>query len=106
MAISQLELAFRVGAGLFVIVAPTLLFLALWRGLESMRDDELIERARQRADGVEQSNGEWTVDRSAVSLVPNSGSNHAETVACPNCGTENRTGVTYCQDCLDKIVDP
>ena len=36
MALGQLELAARVLAGLFVIVAPTLLFLGLWHGLQSM----------------------------------------------------------------------
>ncbi|MBX0295920.1 DUF7577 domain-containing protein [Haloarcula nitratireducens] len=106
MALSQLELAFRVGAGLFVIVAPTLLFLALWRGLESMRDDELVERARQRAENTERSSTEWTVGRSPVSVVPNSGPNDSETAACPSCGTENRTGVTYCRECLGRIDDP
>ncbi|MBV0925618.1 zinc ribbon domain-containing protein [Halomicroarcula limicola] len=106
MALSQLELAFRVGAGLFVIVAPTLLFLALWRGLESMRDDELVERARQRAENAERSSTEWSVGGSAVSVVPDSGASRAETVACPSCGTENRTGVTYCQACLGEIADP
>ncbi|MBX0322512.1 zinc ribbon domain-containing protein [Halomicroarcula sp. F13] len=106
MAIGQLELAFRVASGLFVIVAPTVMFLALWRGLEAMRDDELIERAQQRAEAMEQSGSEWSVDATAVTAAVTSGDPVPdEMVACPSCGTANRAGVTYCQQCLHELDD-
>jgi len=93
--LGQLELAARVTAGMVVIVAPTLLFLALWRGLEAMRDDELVRRARQRAEGMEESGSPFDV-------VPTP--SHAPgDVQCPNCGAGNREGVQYCQQCLSRL---
>ncbi|WP_254272761.1 DUF7577 domain-containing protein [Haloarcula marina] len=104
MALSQLELALRVALGLFVIVAPTLLFLALWRGLEAMRDDELIERAQQRAQRMEGSGSEWRLDATAVTAAVTGDDPVPEgTVACPSCGVRNRSDVTYCQQCLNKL---
>ena len=93
MAVGQLELAARVLAGLFVIVAPTLLFLALWRGLQAMRDDELVRRVRERADQSDEMGVSFSV-------VPRPDSS---TVACPNCGAGNRSGVAYCKDCLSPL---
>ena len=46
MAVGEVVLAARVAAGLFVIVAPTLLFLALWRGLQALNDDDLVQRVQ------------------------------------------------------------
>jgi hypothetical protein len=79
MALGELVLAARVAAGLFVIVAPTVLFLALWRGLQAMADDELVERARQRAAATD---------------------SPSKPVACPACGAGNSDGVAYCRQCL------
>lgn len=39
-----MELLFRVLVAAFVCIAPTVLFLGLWRGLHWMQDDELTER--------------------------------------------------------------
>lgn len=108
MPLGEVELAFRVAAGLFVIVAPTLMFLALWRGLEAMRDDELIERARQRADTMEQSptGSDLSLDPVAVTTAPvASDSPPAEPVVCGTCGATNVSGVTYCRECLDELPD-
>jgi hypothetical protein len=93
MAVGQLELAARVAAGMFVIVAPTLLFLALWRGLQAMRDDELVRRVQERAEGADEMGVSFNV-------VPQPDSS---TVACPNCGTGNRSGVAYCKQCLSPL---
>jgi hypothetical protein len=92
MALGQLELAARVAAGLFVIVAPTLLFLALWRGLTSMQDDALVQRVRRRAESMEEP---------GLSAVPSPTS--SPLVTCPNCGTGNRDGVNYCRHCLSAL---
>ncbi|WP_424001627.1 DUF7577 domain-containing protein [Haloarcula salina] len=103
MPIGQVELAFRVLTGLFVIVAPALLFLGLWRGLEAMRDDELIEQAQQRAETLEQS------PAGSPSVAPSPG-RHASApsapsvVRCPSCGTRNMRDATYCQECLAELV--
>jgi len=93
MALGQLELAARVLAGLFVIVAPTLLFLGLWRGLQSMQDDALVERVRQRVE---------TSDASPMSLSP-APSPSSPAVSCPACGATNRDGVAYCRQCLSPL---
>jgi hypothetical protein len=90
MAVGEVVLAARVAAGLFVIVAPTLLFLALWRGLQAMKDDELVQRVQQRADGMDQTRSPLTAP------VPS-------TVPCPHCGTGNRRDVSYCRDCLASL---
>jgi len=104
MAIGQLQLALRVAAGLFVVVAPTLMFLALWRGLEAMRDDELIQRARRRAE-ADRSDSEWQVDTASLTdLAPSGDPAMAQrTTTCRSCGAENQTDVTYCRQCLDSI---
>lgn len=44
------EVAFRILVGVFVIVAPTILFLLLWRVLMLIRDDRLIERVYAESD--------------------------------------------------------
>lgn len=97
--VSQIELAFRVAAGLFVIVAPTLLFLGLWRGLEAMKDEELVERVEETE--------EFSVSRSptsiASSVLPDG---DAETTTCQSCGTPNLGDATYCQECLGKLSSP
>lgn len=95
--VGQLELAARVAAGLFVIVAPTLLFLGLWRGLEAMKDEELIERARKQ-----QSVSSSPASTPTPSVLPQTG---AETTTCDECGTPNVADATYCQECLSKVSD-
>lgn len=93
MALGELELAARVAAGLFVIVAPTLLFLGLWRGLQSMRDDALVQRVRERAEGNE---------TATFSLSP-SAAPDSPVVTCSACGAGNRDGVAYCRQCLSPL---
>ena len=96
--VGQFELALRVASALFVIVAPTLLFLGLWRGLEAMKDDEIIERAREE--------GYFTTSpapkKVASSVLPDA---TAETTTCDTCGTLNIDDATYCQECLGKLPD-
>jgi hypothetical protein len=88
MALGQIELAARVAAGLFVIVAPTVLFLTLWRGLQAMQDDALVERVRQRT---------------AAGSPQVAAGSPSKPVTCPNCGAGNRTGVAYCRQCLSAL---
>jgi hypothetical protein len=95
--VGQVELAARVAMGLFVIVAPTLLFMGLWRGLEAMKDEELIERAREH-ESVSTS----PTSGLAPSMFPDTGT---ETRTCDSCGTPNVADATYCQECLSKLSD-
>ncbi|GCF13699.1 hypothetical protein Harman_16340 [Haloarcula mannanilytica] len=106
MAIGQLELAFRVVVTLFAIAAPTLLFLGLWRGLDAMRDDELIERARQRAEATDQSptEADWPLDPLPDSgQSPLTADDSGPVVTCETCGTPNMQDATYCQECLSEL---
>jgi len=106
MAIGQFELAVRVLMGLFVVVAPTLLFLGLWKGLTYLRDDELIERAR-RMEG----RSSPSPDPTGISAFPasafdgNEGEEAQETVVCDACGTANRAGVRFCRECFGRLPD-
>jgi hypothetical protein len=105
MALSQVELALRVIAGLFVIVAPTLLFLGLWRGLEAMRDDELIQQAHQRAESMNQSTPgtDWSVDALTGAEVSPLSETKLSVVTCDTCGTPNMQDASYCQECLTEL---
>jgi len=95
--IGQFELAVRVGATLFVIVAPTLLFLGLWRGLEVMQDDELVARVRD---------GEF--DSATTSMMPSvlPGGDADRTTTCEGCGTPNLADARFCQECLGRLSSP
>lgn len=93
----------RLAVAIFVMIAPTLCFLGLIRGLERLRDDDLItEWARTRGDGDVSANddvlavlaGEMGVDTDGIS-----------TVRCPACGTPNRPGMTFCHGCQGRL-DP
>lgn len=93
MALGQLELAARVLAGLFVIVTPTLLFLGLWHGLQSMQDDTLVQRVRQRTEATQES---------GLLLGPTAPTD-SPVVTCPACGAGNRDGVAYCRQCRSPL---
>jgi len=95
--IGQVELALRVAAGLFVVVAPTLLFLGLWRGLELLQDDALVERVRD---------GEFDSPTTAPrpSMFPDDDGGNPRT--CQSCGTPNLGDARFCQECLGKLSSP
>jgi len=105
MSLGQVELALRVIAGLFVIVAPTLLFLGLWRGLEAMRDDELIQQAHQRAEMGDQSpaGADWPVDGLTDDEASPLSETNMSVVTCGTCGTPNMQDASYCQECLTEL---
>ncbi|KZX46806.1 MULTISPECIES: zinc ribbon domain-containing protein [unclassified Haloarcula] len=105
MSLGQVELALRVIAGLFVIVAPTLLFLGLWRGLEAMRDDELIQQVHQRAEMRDQSptRADWPVDTLTDDEASPLSETNMSVVTCGTCGTPNMQDASYCQECLTEL---
>ena len=94
------ELAFRLAVAGFVILAPTFMFLGLWRLLMRMRNGELVERvlANDRVDGA------WSDDEFATPTVirlvrPTAGSGGR----CPNCGASNPETASYCAGCLGRL---
>jgi len=102
MDIGQFELALRVLTILFVIVAPALLFSGSRRGSTYLRDDELIERARQMEGRSSPSPGPPSV--SALVASPFETSDDAA-VVCEACGTSNRAGVQFCRECFARLPE-
>jgi len=88
-----MEAVYALLVTLVIAVLPTLLFLGLWHGLQYMRDDELIDRLKDDHDTVGSRRGLMSDGPIATS----SG------VQCPSCGTSNRPGMEYCQQCLDEL---
>lgn len=94
----------RLAVAGFVMIAPTLCFLGLVRGLERLRDDDLInEWARRRGENVE---GEFTEQDDVLAVLANEigvDAGESSTVRCPACGTPNRAGVTFCHECQGRL---
>ncbi len=101
----NLETAFRVFVGGVVIVAPTLLFLALWRGLMALRDDDLVNRTM---------NGDFgPIPESPITAAMfgfggsqpsrTANSTHGKQVRCGQCGAVNPEYADYCGNCLDEL---
>ncbi|MCL9814492.1 DUF7577 domain-containing protein [Natranaeroarchaeum aerophilus] len=107
---STLTILWRLAVTAFVIVAPTLLFLGLLRGLELLRDDELINKIADAehlrvddtddllrilsTDTVIDSDADPALDRLADATT---------TTRCQHCGAPNQSTATYCHDCLEPI---
>lgn len=92
----------RLAVAAFVIIAPTILFLGLVRGLERLRDDDLIN--------------EWASNRGAENEITTNDDVLAvlaggldferaggSSVHCPACGVTNQTSMRYCRECLSRL---
>ena len=103
----NVEIVFRLVVAGVLVVAPTMLFLGLWRGLMALRNDNLVNRTL---------NGEFgrfsdgpvpeRFFRTAVGGGPATdsvASNDLGTVRCPKCGQTNPRYADYCGDCLDSL---
>ena len=97
---TPIELAFRVGVAVVVILAPTVMFLGFWRLLMRMRNGELVERVMQDDRVV----GEWSSDEFAqpgiVGMLRPAGSSAGQ---CPHCGQTNPEEAAYCAGCLERL---
>jgi len=98
--VAPLELAFRVGVAVLVILAPTAMFLGLWRLLMRMRNGELVERVMQddRVD-EEWSTGEFA-QPSVLDVLQPTGTSGGQ---CPRCGATNPEEAAYCAGCLERL---
>lgn len=95
-----MDIAFRLAVAGFVIVAPSLLFVGLWRGLHALRDDRLIERLTDDATGRP------LVRPHDLVPAPNPDAElDVDVVSCNRCGAANLDGMTFCQDCLSRLPD-
>ncbi|WP_458189374.1 hypothetical protein [Haladaptatus sp. NG-WS-4] len=100
------ELTFRVLVGGVLTIAPTILFLGLWRGLMALRDDDLVNRTMNGEFGAIPESpisavmfGQGTVDRNPT---------RSEEVAegwrrCRACDELNPDYAEYCHTCLKKL---
>jgi hypothetical protein len=96
------ELLGRLAVAVFVMIAPTLCFLGLVRGLERVRDDDLINewaRTHGADDDLTDHDDVLAVLASGVGIETDDSS----TVRCPACGTRNRAGMTFCHDCQGRL---
>ncbi|WP_222918864.1 zinc ribbon domain-containing protein [Natrinema sp. SYSU A 869] len=93
----------RLAVAAFVMIAPTLCFLGLVRGLERLRDDDIINEWAQRRGG-EGPHDDIDHDVLAV-LADEMGVEAADssTVRCPACGAPNRPGMAYCRGCQNRL---
>ncbi|PSQ01536.1 hypothetical protein BRC94_03715 [Halobacteriales archaeon QS_5_70_17] len=99
------------------VVAPTLLFVGLWRGLVRMRDDDLVNRVLNANGGgfdvdparaVPPALAPVGPDRKEV--VPGSGGGgdagpalaSAGPGICRSCGAVAAAGVEYCERCRER----
>lgn len=93
-----LETIGRLAVAGFVMVAPTLLFLGLVRGLERLRDDAFVDQwlAEQ---GHDLEDDVLTVIAGGLGVEDDGASG----VRCAACGTPNLPDATYCQHCLERL---
>jgi hypothetical protein len=105
-SISDAELAFRVLVGVFVIVAPSALFVGLDRFLVHLRDDDLVNKALNRVDGRP---GGPKSPASVLTAGIIDGDDDRRraggpaVATCPSCGAPNPTVANYCDSCLSKL---
>ncbi|MFC4357177.1 zinc ribbon domain-containing protein [Halobium salinum] len=84
-----------------ICVAPSLLFLGLWRGLMRLRDDDLIDRTSD--DWNEPYVGPTIVPRSVVPGSDQKVPARVDFVVCDQCGAPNAEGSRYCHECLSRV---
>ncbi|NHN59359.1 MULTISPECIES: zinc ribbon domain-containing protein [Halorussus] len=118
-----MNLALRLMVACLVIAGPTVLFLAMMRGLEKMRDDalllalaerddaprdvsnaaaEALNRGPIRADGR---GADADDDPASTADAPASTADDYALGAftCSTCGASNMTGAKYCGQCLGEL---
>ncbi|MDB2241929.1 hypothetical protein [Halorubrum ezzemoulense] len=88
-------LGWRLAVAAVAIAGPTLLYLGLWRLLEWLRDDALIERLAARG-AVER-------PRPAAADVLAAATSGVDDRRCPACGTVAVAGETECRECRRPI---
>lgn len=96
-----MELVFRLLVAAFVVVAPSVLFVGLWRGLHALRDDRLVARMEEHA--TEPKRHTNLSPTSLLSVGTGSSSDRPSVVTCGSCGTPNPNGVTFCHECLSRL---
>jgi hypothetical protein len=99
-SLSTLELGFRLAVAVFVVAAPSALFVAFYRLLVRMRDDDLVNSVLAHVDET----GPRTRSPAAV-LTGGAldGGPRSATVSCDACGAVNPPFADYCGACLSSL---
>jgi hypothetical protein len=100
-AVSDVELAFRLLVAGFVVVAPTALFVAFYRLLVRMRDDDLVNQVLDRTQEVRSRQADPATVLTGGVL--RGGTGGERTRDCPSCGASNPAFASYCGVCLDEL---
>lgn len=97
-----MELLARLLVALFVITAPTVLYLGLLRGLEKLRDDALLVRLAESDETPQEvsATAARALDRRPPSVEKR---RRNDAASCSDCGERNMVGARYCQECLGEI---
>jgi hypothetical protein len=92
---------------LLMCLVPSILFIGLYRGLEAMRDDDLINAwlADPGTKPPESAVVRRTMGLEADEAVPAGDRDHAGPGAtrCSNCGRTNPDYALLCSNCLRKL---
>ena len=92
--ISTVELAVRLFVSLLVVVAVPLSFVLMFRTLDYIALDGLVEEFR---------NGRGATVRDRGQLNAYFEANETASVTCPHCGAANGENYTYCHTCQAKL---
>ena len=97
-----METLARLLVALLVIVAPTVLYLGLLRGLQKLRDDALLLELAESDDAPREvsATAARALDRPTA---PADEPRRDGTVACSKCGELNMVGARYCRDCVGEL---
>lgn len=96
----DVAIAFRLLVAVFCIIAPSVLFIGFVRGLDRLRDDDLVNRVLEQVE--DQSSG---APGPAAVLTGGAvdGASESELVACSSCGLPNPGFAGYCGNCLTSL---
>lgn len=93
----------RLTLAAFVMIAPTLCFLGLTRGLERLRDDDLINEWARTHGHAEHDVTDHDDIFAALANERGVDAGDSSSVRCAVCGTRNQADVTYCHGCQHQL---
>lgn len=99
--VGPLELALVLAFVVALVLAPTALFLALWRGLMALRDETLVERLER--EGVEPAAGSAAGRATPGRADAGEGEGTRYVLRCGTCKTLNGPLASRCQVCGEPL---
>lgn len=96
----------QVFAVVVLVLTPTLLFLAFWRALMYLRDDDLVDELLAEAGTESPPEGPIAVRQLAFdteAVGADASDIRGPAVRCGGCATVNVAHATYCRHCLSEL---